>query len=90
MERRLLYCIDDMNASQVESCELGRGSASLPSSAEVDTERDGGLIQGGGVPFMSPLLSEETRWAGLGRSIESQAQEEGDIYNSLGVQDPVT
>lgn len=31
MERRLLYCVDDMNASQVESCELGRGSASLPS-----------------------------------------------------------
>lgn len=31
MERRLLYCIDDMNASQGGGCEFGRGSTSLPS-----------------------------------------------------------
>lgn len=39
---------------------------------------------------MSPFLPEETRRAGLGRSIASQAQEEDHIYNSLGVQDLVT
>lgn len=40
---------------------------------------------------MSPFLPEESpRQAGLGRSIESQAQEEGHIYNSLGMQDLVT
>lgn len=46
--------------------------------------RETGLIRGGG-PFTSPVLSEEARQARLGRSLESQAQEEGHIHTSLGV-----